>query len=258
MSDEVGEGGTPHIQGYVKLNNGMTFTALKKFLGSDRWHVEQAFGTHYEAYHYCTKESKIFATWGDEPSIEGELSDWEKINQMVKDGASNLDIIERYPSIAIRCQSALDKFRLEYDRENAGWRDLEVTFITGPTGCGKTRTVMENFGYQNVFRVQNYETSGMFDNYAGQDVLVFEEFRGKVPIEQMLNFLDGYPCELPARYANKMAKFTKVYFLTNIHFDELYNKIQRNYPATWDAFCRRIHVKQSLWGDAQNSPGEPV
>ncbi len=31
----------------------------------------------------------------------------------------------------------------------------------------------------------------------GQDVIVFEEFRSSLKIQDMLNYLDGYPCELP-------------------------------------------------------------
>ncbi len=229
------------------MKNAMTLSAVKKWLGSNRYHVEVAKGTDYEAWTYCTKDGEVVHTEGDEPSIEGELSDWEKIAQMVKDGSSNLEIIERYPSIAIRCQAALDRMRLEVERQSAAWRDLEVTFVTGPTGCGKTRSVMEEFGYANVYRVQNYNSS-MFDEYAGEDVVVFEEFRGKgVRIEQMLNFLDGYPCQLPARYANKMAKFTKVFMLTNVQFDELYPNIQMNHPETWDAFVRRVHTIQNHW-----------
>lgn len=229
------------------MKNAMTFTAVKKWLGSDRYHIEPTRGTDYEAWTYCLKEDRVLLSHGDEPSIEGELSDWEKIAQMVKDGKSNLEIIEKFPSIAIRCQTALEKYRLEYERENASWRNLEVTFITGPTDCGKTRTIMENYGYNNVFRVQNYRTSGMFDNYAGQDVIIFEEFRGKIPIEEMLNFLDGYPCELPARYANKLAKFTKVFMLTNIQFEDMYRGVQDRHPATYEAFKRRVHTIQSLW-----------
>ena len=251
MALEVGESGTPHIQGFIHLKNAMTMSAFKKMLGTNRVHIEPARGTDYEAWMYCVKDADkpdYFEVnrWGDEPSIEGELSDWEKIAKMVTEGATNLEIISKYPSIAIRCQAALDRMRLEIERKNAEWRTLEVKFITGPTGCGKTRTVMENYGYANVYRIQNYNSS-MFDEYMGEDVIVFEEFRGQVRIEQMLNFLDGYPVQLPARYANKMAKFTKVYMLTNVKFEELYPKIQDNHPTTWDAFNRRIHTKLDLY-----------
>ena len=242
---EVGEEGTPHIQGFVHMKNAMTLTAVKKWLQSNRWHLEAARGTDYEAWTYCLKDEKILAKYGDEPSVEGELSDWEKIADMVRGGASNLEIITKFPSIAIRCQGALDRMRLEHDRATAGWRDVEVKFITGPTGCGKTRGVMEKYGYANVYRATDKKHP--FETYAGQDVIVFEEFRGGIRCEDMLNYLDGYPVELPARYANKMAKFTKVYMLTNIQFEELYPNIQMRHQETWEAFKRRVNVIESEW-----------
>ena len=245
FAHEVGEEGTPHLQGFIHMKNAMTFTAVKKMLGSIRYHIEPAKGTDYEAWRYCLKDGKIVLKFGDEPSVEGELSDWEKIAEMVRNGASNLDIITRYPSIAIRCQAALDRMRLDYDRRHAAWRDVEVTFITGPTGCGKTRGVMEKYGYENVYRATDKKHP--FETYSGQEVIVFEEFRGGYRCEDMLNWLDGYPVELPARYANKMAKFTKVYMLTNIRFEELYPRIQENHPETWEAFKRRVNVIESEW-----------
>ena len=242
---EVGDSGTPHLQGFIHMKNAMTYSAVKKMLSSNRYHIEAAKGTDYEAWTYCLKDEKIVAQFGDEPNIEGELSDWEKISEMVRNGASNLDIIKRYPSIAIRCQGALDRMRLEHDRHHATWRDVEVVFITGPTGCGKTRGVMEKYGYANVYRATDKKHP--FETYNGQDVIVFEEFRGGYRCEDMLNWLDGYPVELPARYANKMAKFTKVYMLTNIQFEELYPRIQERHPETWEAFKRRVKVIESEW-----------
>lgn len=34
--------------------------------------------------------------------------------------------------------------------------DLEVVYISGATGTGKTRGVLEKHGYSNVFRVTDY------------------------------------------------------------------------------------------------------
>lgn len=118
------------------------------------------------------------------------------------------------------------------------FRQLEVTYIFGPTRTGKTRSIMEKYGYSNVFRVTDYDHP--FDGYKGQDVIILEEFRSSLKIEDMLKYLDGYPLELPCRYANKIACFTKVYIITNIDLSEQYTNIQEEHPETWDAFLHRI------------------
>ena len=98
--------------------------------------------------------------------------------------------------------------------------------MTGVTGKGKTRTVMEKFGYENVHRVIDYKHP--FDDYKQQDVIIFEEFRNSLPIEQMLNFLDGYPVNLPCRYCNKVACYHKVFIITNWTLEEEYkNRIDK-------------------------------
>lgn len=83
------------------------------------------------------------------------------------------------------------------------WRDVEVTYIFGPTATGKTRGVMEAHGYSSVYRVTDY--SHPFDRYAQEPVLYLDEFRSSLLIGDMLDYLDGYPLALPARYANRQA-----------------------------------------------------
>ena len=76
------------------------------------------------------------------------------------------------------------------------WRDLTVTYIFGRTGAGKTRSVMDTYGYANCYRVTDYRHP--FDTYDGQDVLIFEEFRSSLKLADMLNYLDGYPLLQPS------------------------------------------------------------
>ena len=84
--------------------------------------------------------------------------------------------------------------------------------------------------------------------YDGQDVVVFEEFRSSAKLELMLNYLDGHPVELPCRYANQLAQYSKVYILTNIPLEEQYRSFHDEsefYPSegkknSWAAFKRRI------------------
>ena len=113
---------------------------------------------------------------------------------------------------------------------------------------------MEKYGYQNVYRVTDYDHP--FDSYKGQDVIVFEEFRSSLKIQDMLNYLDGYPCELPCRYNNKLACFTKVYIITNISFNQQYIKHsgrkQRDLESVLPPYSSFLHLYKSPWYAGRN------
>ena len=105
---------------------------------------------------------------------------------------------------------------------------------------------MEQYGYENVFRVTDYVHP--FDDYRGQNVIVFEEFRSSIPIEKMLILLDGYPTTLPCRYSNKVACYETVFILSNIPIEQQYKSTQYNEPETYNAFLRRINFVEEMLG----------
>ena len=101
--------------------------------------------------------------------------------------------------------SVSDKIRQDIltERYRNQWRDLEVTYIFGPTATEKTRGVLEKHGYSSVYRVTDYKHP--FDRYAQEPVMLLDEFRSSLLVGDMLDYLDGYPLALPARYANRQA-----------------------------------------------------
>lgn len=281
---EIGETGTEHIQAAWRFKHAKTYSATKKLLESDRWHLEEARSSMFASMAYCAKGQQSKDEWEDEgidgdnyggldmdeyplpsgrmggilltigelpqQSENGKFSVWEQIVEKIESGWSNRELVKRWPAHVIKCQAAIDKYRLEIDRANAGWRDVETTYICGDTGCGKTRYVMEKHGYANVHRVTDYDHP--FDNYHGQPVVVFEEFRNSLKIQDMLNYLDGYPVELPARYANKLAKFEHVYILSNWILLEQYPNQQMNHPTTFRALLRRIDTYGTVEGEGSD------
>ena len=151
------------------------------------------------------------------------------------------ELIQRKPKrihMIGNIKTAYDLLSRENDF-NKIFRHLDVTYIYGSTEKGKTRHVMEKYGYTNVYRVTVYDHTA-FDNYNGEDVIAFEEFRSSFKIEDMLKYLEGYPLTLPSRYTNKTACYTKVYIITNWTLQEQYKNVQAQYPSTWAAFLRRI------------------
>lgn len=199
------------------------------------------------SYHYTDSSGKdhdginfsdTFEEEGEMPQEhQGKSKDADKIVDMLKNGASNIEIVDAVSS-AYKELDKIERVRSMYrDAEFASsWRDMEVTYMFGKTGSGKTRSVMDKYGYSNCYRVTDYKHP--FDTYDGQDVLIFEEFRGGLKHGDMLNYLDGYPLLLPCRYFNRQACFTRVFILTNIPPDSQYLNVDME---SREAFFRRIH-----------------
>ena len=253
MCDEIGEKGTYHIHTYLTRPSAIRFSTIKKLFPEA--HLEMAKGTSQQNRDYIRKEGKwekdkkketnlpeTFEEMGECPiERQGARTDLADLYDMIKCGMYNLDILEEQPHYMLN----LDKIERARQIVREGqykntFRKLEVTYIFGKSGAGKTRGVMEMYGYDKVYRVTDYDKHP-WDGYDGQDVVVFEEFRSSFKVQEMLNYLDGYPLQLPCRYNNKTACFTKVYIITNIRLEDQYKAVQTEYPETWEAFLRRIH-----------------
>lgn len=251
LCDEVGKEGTYHTHLFICGNNGILFQTVKKKFPPA--HIDYCRGTSQENRDYIRKEGKYKGSKKEETNLantfeesgemplerQGQRNDLIDLYDMIKSGMSNYEILETNPEYMMQ----IDK--IEYCRQIVKqeqfkniFRDMSAEYWSGKTGQGKTRTVMERYGYENVYRVTDYLHP--FDSYKGQDVIVFEEFRSSLKIQDMLNYLDGYPLDLPCRYNNKVACFTKVYILSNIPLELQYMEIQREYKETWNAFLRRI------------------
>lgn len=265
LCDEIGEHGTPHTHIYAAFKNAVMFSTIQqRFYGA---HIEVAKGSHRENRDYIRKEGK----WRDTDKAETNLPETfeescelptesdrrvkqsEAILTMIEDGASDSEIIRAYPS-AMNHLKSIEQARQTLLEEKYGreWREVDVTYIWGETGVGKTRSVVEKHGYRNVFRVTNY--THPFDGYKGQDVILFDEFRSSLKFSDMLAFIDGHPVMLPCRYADKVACYTKVYIISNIPLEKQYPLVQVEEPAGYAAFLRRINEKYEMLADDAAAP----
>lgn len=251
MCDEVAK--TPHTHLFLQFKNPVYFSSLKKTFPSA--HIEEAQGTAEENRAYIRKDGKwettekettnLKDTFEEEGTMsgtgQGKRSDMANLYQMIKEGYTNVEILEINPDNLLNLQQ-IDKARLEIlsDKYRAERRiNLIVTYVSGATGCGKSRYILDSHGDINVYRVTDYRHP--FDTYLGEDVIVFEEYRSDFTIGSMLNYLDIYPLQLPARYNNRQACYNFVYIVSNWKLEEQYQNIQTEQKDTWAAFLRRIH-----------------
>ena len=256
MADEIATTGTEHTHIFVLSESPIRFTTMKNRFPIA--HIEKTYGSAQENRDYIRKEGKWADTDKAETSVPGTFEEWgylpsereEKapmMAQLIQDiqtGKSTTEIILENPKLAFRIKD-IDLLRqtLLAEKYSKEQRKVEVTYLYGATGVGKTYGIFSQFPAEDICRITNYRGSNgvNFDAYRCQDVLVFEEFNSQIPIEDMLCYLDVYPLMLPARYNDRVACYTKVFFTANIPLTHQYRGAQLDRPETWRAFLRRIH-----------------
>lgn len=255
MVDENGvKEHTPHTHVYVCFKNGVRFGTLKKKFPTS--HIEVAKGSVKQNLDYLKKAGKWAETEKSESTIEGSFEelgerppenkgtrgDLEALYQMiVEEELSNAEILRINNDYILQIDK-LDKIRTMHLQDKfRGTRrlDLEVTYVFGVTGAGKSRDILDTYGDENVYRITDY--THPWDNYQCESVAVFEEFRSSLQMQEMLNYLDIYPIQLKARYSNKYACFTRIFICTNWKLEQQYTELQERDSESWKAFLRRIH-----------------
>lgn len=252
MADEISTTGTPHTHLFLYFNSRVRFSKVKKSFSEA--HIEVARGSVQSNVDYIKKSGKwedtdksetrvegTYEQYGEIPNQKGIRPAYEELYEMIKAGYTNAEILAHNNDYILDIDK-LDKVRttLLIDKyKNSRRLDLKVIYISGATGTGKTRGVLDTHGDSNVYRVSDYQHP--FDGYSCEPVIAFDEFRSSLRLQDMLNYLDIYPLQLPARYSNRFACYEIAYIISNWELEEQYAEEQKENPASWKAFLRRIH-----------------
>lgn len=252
LADEIGEQGTCHTHIYACFSSRVRFSTIKKHFSQA--HIEPAFASVQANIDYIRKCGKwedsekaetsvegSYEEWGTVPTQKGNNVDMQELYEMIKAGYSNADILAVNNDYILNIDK-LDKVRTTLLIEKyKGTRrlNLKVVYVSGATGLGKTRDILDGHGDANVYRVSDYQHP--FDSYHCQPVMCFDEFRSQLRASDMLQYLDIYPIDLPARYSNKYMCAEMIYITSNWKLEKQYPEVQKESPETWEAFLRRIH-----------------
>jgi len=107
FGSELGESGTPHLQGFVTFTHRKRFTQVRNALGG-RAHIERALGTPWEAASYCKKDGE-FVEFGTPPPGRGARTDMDRFKLWVSEvfsqtsrRPSERDVANTFPHLYVR------------------------------------------------------------------------------------------------------------------------------------------------------------
>jgi len=219
---EEGDSGTPHFQGYVCFETNKKPNQLKLIHSHAHW--ENRRGTHEQARAYCMKEGRLDGPYefGDPPVNQGKRSDCADVIRLIKEGASNATIFESHPN-SIRYYKGLDFARAAFKEHiKRNWKTRVVVYY-GVAGSGKSYTVQQLAGPNAYFKPPGHK---WFDAYEGQEIVVFDEFRGNwFDLSTFLRIMDAYPLRVEMKGSTIEFVARTLYITSNVAPESWYPNI---------------------------------
>lgn len=126
---EVGENGTPHLQGFVVFATNKRFRAAKSAI-NERAHIELARGTCAEAATYCKKDDD-YEEFGALPNIQGKTNRYDDFKKWVLEQPTKpteRDVASEWPSIFMgsgRCMEFVDLIYPKQIEQPGEFRDYQ-------------------------------------------------------------------------------------------------------------------------------------
>lgn len=189
---EMGELGTPHLQGFLRFKHCKSMQQVKTIMDSTTVHLERQRGTLSQAIEYCKKDND-FQEIGTPPKGQGKRSDLDGVKEMLDQGASELEIADSHFGSWVRYRKSFKAYK-QLKVGGARLQAPEVKVIWGPTGTGKTKKVHEALG-----TLWTWPGGQWYDGFQGQDNALFDDYEGEIPFRQMLRLCDRYPFQVPVK-----------------------------------------------------------
>lgn len=212
---EVGESGTPHLQGYIYYAKKATFKKVKKFLPTA--HIEAQKGTIIQAIDYCKKDGD-FVEIGECPS-QGKRTDLDKIKEKVKKNE-----VIKMRDVVMDCKSyqsvRMAEVMLKYHEVKRDWKPY-VRWFWGSTGTGKTREAHKILG-EDCYTAM--ETNKWWEGYDAHENVIIDDMRGDfAKFHVLLRLLDRYEFRLEYKGGSRQFLARNIIITSCHHPREMYD-----------------------------------
>lgn len=229
---EVGKEGTPHLQGAVTFKKAKSLTGVKKL--QVRAHWEEAIAEE-ALFKYSGKDGEL-AIDIDNRVGKGKRTDLQDAIQAMKDNGlrsmalEHSSVFVKYPQGMIKLSGMMRTPRKEKP---------QVIWFGGPTGIGKTHAIVELEGMDQDKVWFAGDDLKWLDGYEGQEVAVFDDFRGDMcKFRWLLRLLDQYPVrgQNKGGYVEFVAK--RIYITSAFRPISVFNKTAEEV----EQLTRRINI----------------
>lgn len=208
---EIGESGTPHLQGYCSLKKRKCFNVVKEKVPG---HISIAKGNALQNKAYCSKDGD-FEEFGEIPK-PGKRTDLESVSALVKDGATLQEVADAHPEAYIKFGRGIANLKLmleepyDHDRCRGVW-------IYGPPGTGKSHTARA-YDKGAYIKPQNK----WWDGYQGESTVILDDLDTHALGHYLKIWADKYSCTGETKGGTIQLRHKKLIVTSNYSPEELW------------------------------------
>lgn len=291
---EIGDGGTPHLQGFMRFNSLKSLDQLKGLLPRAHLELKAAKSLFRQAWDYCQKGAQEKAEWDEMKSLgpsfgkdadvfvkgdcppdpkdsgEREKRKWEGYVAAHQAG----DIMSIPTDVRVRYGKGIARVALENQILAANPDGLPTLpgdgpwhyWIYGPEGTGKSHRATELCGEYPKAYWKNPSES-YWEEYHGQHNVVVDDYQGGMTASEMKLLLDKRPFAAKVKFGGTFIRPRLVVVTSNYHPKELFG------PKDVGPILRRVTIihmtdrytapppqsdaplpSASIWGDEPPTP----
>lgn len=228
--------GREHYQGFVCWKTARwTFACRKKYKG----YFKKMKGSLEQNDDYCSKQGEL-KEFGRRPK-QGERNDLTQIVNDIFNHKTNVeDIVQHTPILYHQYGRTLEKAEDIALRKCYRTEMTEGIWYVGKTGKGKSEKAYQDYDINQAFTYP-YD-NGWWDGYKQQHTVIFDEFRGQIPYNELLRIVDKHPNYKCRRRNREPIPFNskRVIITSSLTPQEVYNNLDRN--DNIDQLLRRFSV----------------
>lgn len=218
VGKEIGESGTPHLQGYGVLKKQFRDKALQTALGG-RAFMEPRKGSHSQASDYCKKD-KDFYEIGDAP-VQGKRTDLhDAVDTLKHHGIKR--VAEEHPTTFVKFSRGFRDLSLMLEKPYEH-SDVRGIWIWGSPGVGKSRMARQ-------LRPNAYlkAQSKWFDGYSGERAIILDDFDlGGFGLGHHLKiWADRYACTGETKGGTVNLRHEVLIVTSNYSMDKIWEKLE--------------------------------
>lgn len=229
---EVGESGTPHLQGFIYFNNPCALSLCRERVGNA--HCEIARGTTKQAVEYCKKDGDCYER-GSAPLTsaekgEAEKERWDRSRDAAKEG--RLDDIDS--DIYVRYYRTLKDIKRDHMSRPEDAAECTGMWITGLSGVGKSYKARQDYP-DAYFKMANK----WWDGYQGEENVIIDDLDvGHACLGHHLKiWADRYSFVAETKGGATMIRPTKIIVTSQYRIDQIWTDAE-----TVDALKRRFQI----------------